>query len=261
VSAAIGPASAAAPVLSVRGLAKNFGALVVAQAIDLDLGRGARTALIGPNGAGKTTFVNLLTGFLSPDAGAIVLAGEEIAGLRAEQRVKRGLVRTHQISALLAEKSARDNVAIAIAERDGFAWRLLRFAPQWRRCSDEAQARLDEMEIGGIADRKVAQLPYGEQRLLEIAVALALRPVVLLLDEPAAGVPAHETEVIHQALARLPADIAILIIEHDMDVVFRFAREIVVLVQGRVLMRGPPPAVSADPEVRAVYLGTRRTAR
>jgi branched-chain amino acid transport system ATP-binding protein len=244
--------------LSVRGLAKNFGALVVAQAIDLDLVPGARTALIGPNGAGKTTFVNLLTGFLSPDGGTIELAGEDIAGLRPEQRVKRGLVRTHQISALLAENTVRDNVAMAIAERDGMARRFLRFSKEWRRCRDEAQASLDEMEIGAIADRVVALRPYGEQRLLEIAIALALRPRVLLLDEPAAGVPAHETDVIHQALARLPADIAILIIEHDMDVVFRFAQEIVVLVQGRVLMRGVPEAVSADPEVRAVYLGSAR---
>jgi len=247
------------PTLSVRGLSKSFGALVVAQSIDLDLMPGARVALIGPNGAGKTTFVNLLTGFLAPDSGTIALAGENVADLRPETRVKRGLVRTHQISTLLVDNTARDNVAIAIAEREGFAWRLLRFGKEWRRCRDEAQQRLDEIEIGGVAERCVYQLPYGEQRLLEIAIALALRPRVLLLDEPAAGVPSHETDVIHQALGRLPADIAILIIEHDMDVVFRFAHEIVVLVQGRVLMRGMPEAVSADPRVRAVYLG--KTAR
>jgi branched-chain amino acid transport system ATP-binding protein len=241
--------------LSVRGLAKNFGAVVAAQAIDLDLMPGARVALIGPNGAGKTTFVNLLTGFLEPDDGTIALAGEEIGGLRPEQRVKRGLVRTHQISTLLLDNTARDNVAIAIAERDGFAWRLLRFARQWRQCSDEAQQMLEEIEIGGIAESRVGQLPYGEQRLIEIAIALALRPRVLLLDEPAAGVPVHETDVIHRVLDRLPIGIAILIIEHDMDVVFRFAREIVVLVQGRVLTRGAPAEISADPRVREVYLG------
>jgi branched-chain amino acid transport system ATP-binding protein len=245
----------AAPVLSVRGLAKNFGALAVAQAIDLDLAAGARVALIGPNGAGKTSFVNLLTGFLEPDDGAITLMGESILGLRPERRVKRGLVRTHQISALLLDNTARDNVAIAIAERDGLAWRSLRFGREWRRCLDEAGARLAEMELGAAADRTVAQLPYGEQRLLEIVIALALRPRVLLLDEPAAGVPSHETEVIHQALSRLPEEIAILIIEHDMDVVFRFAEEIVVLVQGRILTRGAPGQISADPRVRAVYLG------
>ena len=247
--------SATHAALSVRGLSKAFGALVVAQAIDLDLASGARVALIGPNGAGKTTFVNLLTGFLDPDSGSISLAGENLVGLRPEARVKRGLVRTHQISTLLFANTARDNVAIAVAEREGFAWRLLRFGKQWRACCDEAQHRLEEMEIGGAADSLVAQLPYGEQRLVEIAIALSLRPRVLLLDEPAAGVPAHETDVIHQALGRLPAEIAILIIEHDMDVVFRFAHEIVVLVQGGVFRRGAPAAISADPGVRAVYLG------
>jgi branched-chain amino acid transport system ATP-binding protein len=245
----------ATPGLSVSGLSKNFGALAVAQAIDLDLAPGARVALIGPNGAGKTTFVNLLTGFLEPDGGTIALAGESLAGMRPEERVKRGLVRTHQISTLLLDDTVRDNVAIAIAEREGFAWRPLRFGKQWRACRDEAQQRLEEMEIGGVADRSVGQLPYGGQRLLEIAIALSLRPRVLLLDEPAAGVPSHETELIHQALDRLPAEIAILIIEHDMDVVFRFAHEIVVLVQGRILTRGAPAAISTDPRVRAVYLG------
>ena len=244
-----------AQALSVRGLAKRFGALVVAQEIDLDLAPGARVALIGPNGAGKTTFVNLLTGFLQPDDGRIELSGETLQGMRPEQRVRRGLVRTHQINQLLADNTARDNLAIAIAERDRHAWRLFRFGRQWGRCREEAQQRLEEMETAATADRRVLELPYGEQRLLEIAIALSLRPRVLLLDEPAAGVPSHETEVIHQALDRLPADIAILIIEHHMGVVFRFAREIVVLAQGRVLARGSPAAISADPRVRAVYLG------
>jgi branched-chain amino acid transport system ATP-binding protein len=241
--------------LSVKGLAKRFGALVVAQAIDIELAPGARVALIGPNGAGKTTFVNLLTGFLEPDDGRIELGGESLLGLRPEQRVKRGLVRTHQINQLLAENTARDNLAIAIAERDGHAWRLFRFGKAWACCLDEAQSLLEEMRIAAAADRPVSELPYGEQRLLEIAIALALRPLVLLLDEPAAGVPSHETAVIHEALDRLPADIAILIIEHDMGVVFRFAREIVVLAQGQVLASGTPAAIAADPRVRAVYLG------
>jgi branched-chain amino acid transport system ATP-binding protein len=245
----------ATPALSVRSLSKNFGALAVAQAIDLDLAPGARVALIGPNGAGKTTFVNLLTGFLAPDGGTITLAGESLAGMRPEERVKRGLVRTHQINTLLLDDTVRDNVAIAIAEREGLAWRLLRFGKHWRLCRDEAQQRLEQMGIGGGADRRVRQLPYGEQRLLEIAIALSLRPRVLLLDEPVAGVPSHNTELIHHALDRLPTEIAILIIEHDMDVVFRFAHEIVVLVQGRILTRGTQSAISSDPRVRAVYLG------
>jgi branched-chain amino acid transport system ATP-binding protein len=245
----------AVPVLSVRGLCKNFGALVVAQSIDVDLLAGARVGLIGPNGAGKTTFVNLLTGFLHPDAGTITLGGVSIETMAAETRVHQGLARTHQINTLLVEMTVRDNVAIAIAERDKLAWRTMRYKPQWRGCLDEAQARLEQIGIGPIGDRVVRELPYGQQRLLEIAIALALKPRVLLLDEPAAGVPSAETHLIHDVLSKLPKDIAILIIEHDMDVIFRFAQEIIVLVQGRVLRRGAPAEIAADPEVRAVYLG------
>jgi branched-chain amino acid transport system ATP-binding protein len=245
----------AAPVLSVRGLCKNFGALIVAQAIDVDLFAGARVGLIGPNGAGKTTFVNLVTGFLHPDAGTITLDGLSIETMVAERRVHHGLARTHQINTLLVEMTVRDNVAIAIAEREKFAWRMMRYKPQWRACLEEAQTRLDQIGIGAIGDRIVRELPYGQQRLLEIAIALALKPRVLLLDEPAAGVPSAETHHIHDVLSKLPKDIAILIIEHDMDVIFRFAQEIIVLVQGRVLRRGVPAEIATDPEVRAVYLG------
>ena len=245
----------AAPVLSVRGLCKNFGALIVAQSIDVDLMAGARVGLIGPNGAGKTTFVNLLTGFLHPDAGTITLGGVAIETMVAEKRVHHGLARTHQINTLLVEMNVRDNVAIAISERDKLAWRTIRYKPQWRACLEEAQSRLEQIGIGQIGDRIVRELPYGQQRLLEIAIALALKPRVLLLDEPAAGVPSAETHHIHDVLSKLPKDIAILIIEHDMDVIFRFAQEIIVLVQGRVLRRGVPAAIAADPEVRAVYLG------
>ncbi len=228
---------------------------MVAQSIDLDLMPGARVALIGPNGAGKTTFVNLLTGFLAPEAGTIRLDGDNIERMRPEERVRRGLARTHQISTLLLANTVRENVAIAVAERQGFAWRMLRFGREWRHCLDEAQAQLELMEIGAVAGRPVSALPYGQQRLLEIAIALSLKPRVLLLDEPASGVPSHDAHLIHDALERLPESIAILIIEHDMDIVFRFAREIGVLVQGRVLTRGTPAAISADPQVRAVYLG------
>jgi branched-chain amino acid transport system ATP-binding protein len=165
------------------------------------------------------------------------------------------MVRTHQINTLLMATSLRDNVAIAIAEREKIAWRMMRFTRRWRDCLDEATAQLAAFGIGALADRAVAELPYGQQRLLEIAIALVLKPRVLLLDEPAAGVPASEAHAIHDVLDRLPTDIAILMIEHDMDLVFRFAREIVVLVQGRVLIRGTPGAIAADPRVRAVYLG------
>lgn len=242
-------------VLSVRALSKHFGALPVAQSIDLDLAVGARVGLIGPNGAGKTTLVNLLTGMIRADKGSILLSGTEVRHMKPETRVKRGLVRTHQINTLLTENSARDNIAIAIAERESLAWRALRFTRQWRVCLEEADHRLKEIGIGDVADRRVVHLAYGQQRLLEIAIALALEPRVLLLDEPAAGVPAAESHIVHDMLERLPEEIAILIIEHDMDVVFRFAREIVVLVQGKVLTRGKPQAISADPQVREVYLG------
>ncbi len=241
--------------LSIRGLSKNFGALPVAQAIDLDLEPGARVGLIGPNGAGKTSLVNLLTGMLRADAGAIVLNGEDITNLKPETRVRRGLVRTHQINTLLMQSSLRENVAIAVAERENFAWRFLRFTPQWRRCLAEAEAQLAAFGIADLADRAVAELPYGQQRLLEIAIALVLKPRVLLLDEPAAGVPATEAHAIHAALDKLPAEISILMIEHDMDVVFRFAKSIAVLVQGRVLTTGTPQQIAGDPQVRAVYLG------
>jgi branched-chain amino acid transport system ATP-binding protein len=245
----------AEPVLSVRGLSKSFGALAVAQSIDLDLQPGARLGLIGPNGAGKTTFVNLLTGMVTPDSGQIRLGGVRVDRIKPESRVRLGLARTHQINTLLGETRARDNVAIAIAERERSAWRMFRYASVWRASLEEADERLREFGIGAIADRTVRELAYGEQRLLEIAIAVALRPRVLLLDEPGAGVPSAESHVIHDVLERLPADIAVLIIEHDMDLVFRFAREIVVLHQGRILRSGTPQAIAADPEVRAVYLG------
>jgi len=245
----------AEPVLSIRGLNKSFGALVVAQGIDVDLMPGARVGLIGPNGAGKTTFVNLLTGFLKPDSGTIRLDGIPIEHMAPEMRVRRGLARTHQINALLREDTTRENVAIAVAERERYAWRMMRFGPQWRRCCEEAQELLNSLGIGDAGDRVVRELPYGQQRLLEIAFALALKPRVLLLDEPAAGVPSEEAHRIHDVLDRLPKEMAILIIEHDMEVIFRFAREIIVLLQGRVLTRGEPAQIAANPEVRAVYLG------
>ncbi len=246
------------PILSVRGLTKSFGALPVAQSIDLDLYAGARLGLIGPNGAGKTTFVNLLTGMITADRGEITLDGTSIAELRPEERVRRGLARTHQINTLLVDTPARENVAIAIAERDKHAWRMLRFMRQWRACLEEADERLAAMGIADIGHQSVRYLPYGKQRLLEIAIAMALKPRVLLLDEPGAGVPSTEAHVIHDALDRLPAEMAILIIEHDMDLVFRFAREIVVLVQGKVLVRGLPSEIEKNEEVRAVYLGRSR---
>ena len=245
----------ARPVLSVRNLCKNFGALAVTQSVSLDLHAGARLGLIGPIGAGQTTLVNLLTGMLTPNSGDIILNGEPLTGVRPEQRVKKGLVRTHQINTLLMEHTTRDNVAIAVAERRGFAWRALRYGSQWRACLEEAHECLAGLGIAEAGDRRVSELPYGQQRLLEIAIGLALKPKVLLLDEPGAGIPSTESHIIDEALDRLPQDIAILLIEHDMDLVFRFARDITVLVQGAVLTSGVPAEIARNPEVRAVYLG------
>jgi len=175
--------------------------------------------------------------------------------VQPEQRVKKGLVRTHQINTLLMEHTTRDNVAIAVAERRGFAWRALRYGPQWRACLEEAHDCLAGLGIAEAGDRRVSELPYGQQRLLEIAIGLALKPKVLLLDEPGAGIPSTESHIIDEALDRLPQDIAILLIEHDMDLVFRFARDITVLVQGAVLTSGVPAQIARNPQVRAVYLG------
>ena len=242
-------------VLSVRGLSKNFGALAVTQDVSLDLAPGARLGLIGPNGAGKTTLVNQLTGMLTQDAGEITLNGERIEKMKPELRVKRGLVRTHQINTLLTENTMLDNVAIAVAERRGYAWRALRYGKQWRSCLEEGHSFLAEMGVAHAGERRVSELPYGQQRLLEIAIALSLQPKVLLLDEPGAGIPSTESHIIDEALEKLPADIAILLIEHDMDLVFRFAKKITVLVQGAVLTSGVPAEIAKNPEVRAVYLG------
>lgn len=244
--------------LETRGLVKSFGALTVANRIDFRLEPGARHALIGPNGAGKTSFVNLVTGALMPSGGTIHLGGMDITGLAQSMRVKHGLVRTFQISTLFQRLSVLENVALAIAEREGVAGGLLRPAGRHRRVIEEAYHLLDRLGLADQALAPVNSLAYGRQRLVEIAVALGLGPKVLLLDEPAAGVPSGESGIIISVVERLPADVAVLIIEHDMGLVFRLARTITVLVQGSVLVEGPPAAIAADQRVRDVYLGERR---
>jgi branched-chain amino acid transport system ATP-binding protein len=245
------------PALETRGLCKSFGALTVADHIQFKLEHGVRHALIGPNGAGKTTFVNLITGLLAPSAGHVLLGGQDVTRLPQAARVKRGLGRTFQINTLFRDMTVLDNVALGVAERHGVGARLWRPANAHAEVREEAHALLAGLGLGDDASRRVLDLPYGKQRLVEIAIALGLRPTVLLLDEPAAGVPSLESHRILEALDRLPAHIAILIIEHDMDLVFRFAHRITVLVQGEVLCEGTPPEIADDPRVRQVYLGER----
>jgi branched-chain amino acid transport system ATP-binding protein len=219
---------------------------------------GERYALIGPNGAGKTTLINLVTGLLAPDGGRIFLGAEEITSLRPEARVKRGLVRTFQINTLFPHLNALEAVALAVCERRGVAGVFWRRLPVFQEALEEAYAILASLRLDGSWRRPTRELAYGQQRLLEIALALATRPKVLLLDEPAAGVPHEESTELFDAIASLSADIAVLFIEHDMNLVFRFARRIIVMVGGRILVEGSPEEIAADPRVREVYLGGAR---
>jgi ABC-type branched-subunit amino acid transport system ATPase component len=245
-------------VLSTKNLNKSFGSLIVAQDIALELPKGVRYALIGPNGAGKTTLMNLMTGMLRPDSGQIFLGGEDITALRPDRRVKKGLARTFQINTLFPQLSALEAVALAVLEREGHAHNWWRGLPRFGEAIDEAQAILDSLGIP--PTKETRELPYGQQRLLEIALALAARPRVLLLDEPAAGVPKDESAALFDAIANLSRELTILFIEHDMDVVFRFATSIIVMVGGRILVQGPPDSIARDERVREVYLGKARAA-
>ena len=243
------------PALSTRGLDKSFGSLVVAKDIALDLPPGERYALIGPNGAGKTTLINLMTGMLKPDSGRILLGADEITALGPEQRVKRGLVRTFQINTLFPHLNALEAVTLAVCERRGYAGTWWRKLPAYADAIDEAYAILRSLRLAESCYRPTHELAYGQQRLLEIALALATRPKVLLLDEPAAGVPQGESAELFAVIANLSQDIAVLFIEHDMNVVFRFANRIIVMVGGRILTQGTPKEIAADARVREVYLG------
>jgi branched-chain amino acid transport system ATP-binding protein len=244
-----------AAVLQTEKLCKSFGALTVADQIDFRLEPGARHALIGPNGAGKTTFVNMLTGAIAPTSGQIFLNDQEVTKTSQAARVKLGLGRTFQITTLFRNLSVLDNVALAVAERRGDAQRMWRPASSHKEIISESQELLATLGLADDAATRAQDLPYGKQRLVEVAIALGLRPKVLLLDEPAAGVPSADTEKILRHLEKLSAEIAILIIEHDMDLVFRFAQRITVLVQGQVLVEGTPESIAADRRVRDVYLG------
>jgi ABC-type branched-subunit amino acid transport system ATPase component len=243
------------PALSTHGLDKSFGSLVVAKDISISIPEGARYALIGPNGAGKTTLINLITGMLRPDAGHIRLGEDDITGLKPHQRVRRGLVRTFQINTLFPHLTAIEAVTLAVSERRGLAGNFWQALPAFPDAIEEAHAILQSLSLGGVATRLTRELAYGQQRLLEIALALATKPRVLLLDEPAAGVPRDASADLFAAIAGLPRDITVLFIEHDMNLVFRFASRIIVMVAGAILVEGSPQEIAADPRVREVYLG------
>jgi ABC-type branched-subunit amino acid transport system ATPase component len=241
--------------LETQGLEKQFGGLKVTRELSLKIEAGARHAVIGPNGAGKTTVINLLTGVLKPDAGRILLEGSDITGLPVHARVRRGLSRTFQINQLYADLTPLETIGLVVSERLG------RGGDWWRRIGtrDDVNAEIAEnlgrFHLLDVMNELTATLPYGKQRLLEIAVAIATKPRVLLLDEPAAGVPESERHDILAAVAALPRDVTVLLIEHDMDLVFSFADRISVLVGGALLAEGPPDEVARDPRVKAVYLG------
>lgn len=243
------------PALQTHGLGVRFGAFRAVNDVHLSLEPGARQALIGPNGAGKTTLINLLTGVIRPTAGRIEMDGQDITAFAADRRARMGLARTFQINTLFPSLTPLLSVVLAISEREGLGavwWRPL----VWHTALfDEAHALLGRLKLDALADVPVAELAYGKQRLLEIALAMAARPRILLLDEPAAGVPEDESGELFEAIAELPQDISVLFIEHDMKLVFRFSRRISVLVAGQILTEGTPAEIGTDPRVREVYLG------
>jgi len=241
--------------LETRGLEKQFGGLKVTRDLSLKIEQGARHALIGPNGAGKTTVINLLTGMLKPNSGRVLLEGDDITDLPVHVRVLRGLSRTFQINQLYADLTPIETIGLAVAERLGRGgdwWRVMGTRDD---VNAEIAENLQRFHLTDVMNEATATLPYGKQRLLEIAVAIATRQRVLLLDEPAAGVPESERHDILATVAGLPLEVTVLLIEHDMDLVFSFADRISVLVNGAMLVEGTPEQVARDPNVKAVYLG------
>lgn len=242
--------------LDVRSLNKNFGGLTVTNNVSLSLHPGDRVALIGPNGAGKTTFVNLVTGNLATSSGTVELAGRDVTKLNAMRRVRLGLVRSFQVTRLFYEMTPEEHVALAVLQREGKSGRVIGNYRSMPEVMDEVREILNMLGLLDLSCLRVREIAYGQQRLLEIALALALRPKVLLLDEPAAGVPQSETARIEHALDKLPPDLAVLMIEHDMDLVFRFAKRVIVLAAGTIIFDGSPQDVTQDARVREAYLGS-----
>ena len=249
--------TAAAPALELDGLYKNFGALKVTQNVNLALQPGARHALIGPNGAGKTTLVNQITGVLAPDKGRVRLFGTDITSSTPERRVGLGVVRTFQIISLFLRLTVGENVGLAIAAAHGLDFKPWGSLRDDKRVVEDVAELLERLNLQDVGQRKLSELGYGQRRLVEIALALALKPKVLLLDEPAAGVSSRDLGMLLEILTRLPKEIAVLVIEHDMSLVFRFAQRITVLVGGAVLVEGTVDEVRANEQVRDVYLGRR----
>ncbi len=243
--------------LEARGLIKSFGALEVTRNLSLVLPAGGRHAVVGPNGSGKTTLFNLLSGELSVDAGQILLAGRDVTRQPPDARARAGLTRSFQKNNLFPDLTVRDNLAIALAigaRHGSIFWRRFDRLPGLARQAEDLAERIRLVEV---LDQPVRVLPYGTQRQLEVGLALAIAPKVLLLDEPTAGMSAEETQAMTALIASLPRDIAILIIEHDMEVVFEIAERITVLDYGRVLIEGTPAEVRASEIVRRRYFGER----
>ncbi|MFN9142216.1 MAG: ABC transporter ATP-binding protein [Betaproteobacteria bacterium] len=241
--------------LAVERLSKRFGGLVATEAVSLGVEPGGVHALIGPNGAGKSTLINQLSGSLAPDRGRIFFDGEDITARAMHERVARGLARSYQITNVFKRFSALDGVALAVQARSGSSLRFWQPVQRERALFDQAAAVLDRVGLGARKDTPAAALAHGEQRQLEVALALATNPRLLLLDEPMAGQGPDESARMIELLGQLKGSVTLLLVEHDMDAVFRLADTISVLVYGRLIASGPPAAIRANEEVRRAYLG------
>jgi branched-chain amino acid transport system ATP-binding protein len=243
------------PILRTDDLRKNFGGLQVTDGVSLEIEAGELHAVIGPNGAGKTTLINQISGTLEPSAGTIMFDGDDITALPPNKRAERGLARSFQITSVLPRFTALENVALAVQARSGTSYRFVGRADAETALNDQSMAALAEVGLDGRAGILAAHLSHGEKRALELAIALAMRPKLLLLDEPMAGTGLEESERIINVLRRLKGRFAMLLVEHDMNAVFALADRISVLVYGRVLASGTPQAVRADAAVTKAYLG------
>jgi branched-chain amino acid transport system ATP-binding protein len=243
------------PVLRLEHLYKSFGSLVVTDDVTLDIMPGEMHAVIGPNGAGKTTLVNQISGLVAPDNGTILFAGADVTALPPEARALRGLARSFQISSILSGFSVLENVALAVQARIGSSLRFFGRAADEAALNSPAMAALEQTGIADRAHIRAGELSHGEKRALELAIALAMQPTLLLLDEPMAGVGREETERQVELLLRLKGQLTMILVEHDMAAVFALADRISVLIRGRVLVTGLPDAVRADPQVVTAYLG------